>query len=155
MVYRGLSHQGNNLLDFMPRILKLFIGFGCVGITGEMLFTAFSGLVDGISTSHIDWSLAGKSYIWMFPIYGFAGLLFHIFWARVSSFKWYLRLFLYVGVIYVLEFTSGAAIDAVTGSCPWEYTTGWHVMGYIRLDYFPFWFAFGWLLEKVYLELRK
>ena len=32
---------------------------------------------------------------------------------------------------------------------------GFHLRGYVRLDYAPFWYGCGWLFEDVERELRK
>ena len=43
----------------------------------------------------------------------------------------------------------------ITGKCPWEYTTGWHIMGYIRLDFTPAWMFFSFIIERLYWMIDK
>jgi uncharacterized membrane protein len=67
----------------------------------------------------------------------------------VKNYHMALRLIAYSIGILLVEFTAGAILDQITGSCPWEYKTGLHLMGYIRFDYFPFWAFFGYGLERI------
>jgi uncharacterized membrane protein len=52
-------------------------------------------------------------------------------------------------VILLVEYAAAAAIQALTGARPWEYTSGRHVHGRIRLDYAPLWAIFGLALERL------
>lgn len=124
----------------------LFFLLGCIGLSTEVFFTAAR---INMSSQEINWALEGHSYVWMFPIYGSAAFLFPILMRLVKGFHFVLRLMAYAFGILTLEFGAGALLDAFTGSCPWEYKTGFHVMGYIRLDYFFFWALFGYVLEKI------
>lgn len=58
-------------------------------------------------------------------------------------------------VIFIVEFISGFILDQLTGSCPWEYKYGYHVMGYIQLEYLPAWMLFVFMIEKIYTFLDK
>ena len=53
------------------------------------------------------------------------------------------------------QVTSGYALQLLTGKCPWQYTSGWHIMGLIRLDYAPAWLFFAFLLETIYLYVLR
>lgn len=135
----------------MPRILFQVLFFVCLGMTCEIFFTAFTNLF--MNTPYHGepvWSLTGKTYVWMAPIYAlipfFAGLLF----TRLSHLPVLVRLLIYVAIIYSVEFSTGFLLEKITGKCPWEYTTGWEVMGYIRLDYFPAWAFFAYMIESLY-----
>ncbi|MEX0813281.1 MAG: hypothetical protein WD048_13765 [Chitinophagales bacterium] len=136
--------------------LFLFCAFACVGITTEIFFTAITDNITAFQNNQpIDWRLKGQSYIWMFPIYGLAGLLFPIVLKYIGHFHVLLRVSIYGVGILAVEFIAGAALDFFTGQCPWEYTSGWHIMGYIRLDYFPLWAAFGYMIESILGVLDK
>ncbi len=136
----------------MNSLVFLFLVFGCLGITTEIFFTAFYDNVQKIRAGEsFDWSLSGNSYVWMFPIYGSAALLFSIAFPLVSDLPLLVRLLIYTLVIYIVEYITGWLLEKITGKCPWEYTTGWHLHGYIRLDYCLFWFIFGFGLESTYL----
>lgn len=134
----------------MKNRIIAFSLFACIGITVEIFFTSFynniSSLLMGGSW---DWSLQGKSYIWMFFIYGLASFLMPFVMDKMSRIPLLFRLLIYSCGIYVVEFASGFLLDKLTGSCPWEYKTGMQLLGYIRLDFLPFWMGFSFLLEKL------
>lgn len=113
----------------------------------EIFWTGLNSLMRG------DVSLAGRTYIWMFPIYGMAIFLEPIHnymrnWPILS------RGLVYVFLIYIAEYSSGWLLRRVTGLCPWDYShQGINVDGLIRLDYAPAWFIAGLLFEKLHLKL--
>ena len=129
-----------------------FIAFGCLGMTAEIFFTALTDLYSKwINAETMDLKLQGKSYIWMFFIYGLAAVFFPLLYAKLMHLPLLVRLLIAVLIIFMVEYITGWMLDMFTGRCPWEYTTGWHISGYIRLDYAPAWMFFAFLLEKVYL----
>lgn len=130
--------------------------FGCLGITTEIFFTAFhEKILDASIPLGERLMLTGHSYCWMLPIYGSAGFFFGKFFPLVERFPLLVRLLIYTLGIFAIEFIAGAILDFSLGACPWEYTNKWNIMGYIRLDYTPFWMIFGFILEKVHLELNR
>lgn len=142
-------------VNSLKKHLFFFIAFACVGMTTEIFFTALSNLFPMFQTGIITWKLQGKSYIWMFPIYGMGGIIFPMVVHRFAKIFILLRVSLYALGIMVVEFLTGAFLEFFTGQCPWEYKIGLHFMGYIRLDYFPAWAFFGFCLEKLFLFLEK
>jgi len=138
----------------MNQRLFLFVAMGCVGITTEIFFTAITAQVAAFP--EIDnWRLTGHSYIWMFPIYGLAGLAFPLILPKIHYLYFPIRMWIYALGIFVVEFIAGWLLDVFTGQCPWEYTSGWHIMGYIKLDYAPFWMLFGGLVERIIVFLQR
>jgi uncharacterized membrane protein len=141
----------------MSKTLFMIIFFGCFGITGEIFFTALTHAFEGTSVIEGEpvMSLTGKTYVWMFPIYAlipfFAGFLF----GKLKNQFWLLRYFIYALVILAVEFVSGFILEQVTGKCPWEYTSGWHILGYIRLDYTPAWMGFAAGVEYLYRTIDE
>lgn len=134
----------------IPKILIISLLFACIGITTEVVFTAFSNLVISIlENTPLNWSLTGKTYVWMFFIYALIPFLFKllnpIFFGKPYLFK----VGLAVLIIYIVEFSSGMLLKLLLGACPWEYTTGMHVMGVIRLDYLPAWILFAALIISI------
>lgn len=147
----------------LPRYLnrhkhRWLIGFfimGCVGITTEVFFTSIMGALRTLDEGQpFNPQLKGWSYPWMFPIYGIAALTFPVVSPSFQHLHWLVRGLIYTAGIFAVEFASGALLEAITGVCPWKYTTGWHVLGYIRLDFAPAWFVFGlwieWILNQVH-----
>ena len=66
-----------------------------------------------------------------------------------------MRLLIYTLIVYAVEFCAGFVLRKLTGSCPWEYTNGFHLAGLIRLDYFPAWMFFTYLVEKLYVFMNE
>ena len=81
--------------------------------------------------------------------------LFILIMSKTKNVPIIFRLFIYAIGIYIVEFASGFLLDMLTGSCPWEYKEGLHILGYIRLDYLPAWMGFGYLLEKLVLFFQQ
>ncbi|MBY0517821.1 MAG: hypothetical protein K2P81_13000 [Bacteriovoracaceae bacterium] len=123
---------------------------GCIGITVEIFFTAFYDLFTGAS----GLALKGQSYVWMFPIYCLAGLGFPILMEWMKKIPWWGRIFIEGLGILVVEYIAGFILRETTGRCPWEYQTGLHIHGLIRLDYYPFWVLFSLGVERIILWLR-
>lgn len=140
----------------IPKIVLVSLIFACIGITTEVVFTSLSTLVYNY-TDHgfVDWALSGKTYLWMFLIYASIPFLFKLFNPLVEKYSFLIRALLGVIVIYIVEFTTGLALEVITGVCPWKYTEGLHIMGYIRLDYFPFWMIFSMIIVYVYQTLDE
>ena len=133
-----------------------FAVFGCLGITAEIFFTSISENISLINSGlSPDLRLIGHSYIWMFFIYGLTAFLFPIGYQFLKNLPLVARLALYAFIIFAIEFLTGWLLNIFTGSCPWNYTTGWHIMGYIRLDYAPLWMGFGYILETVSIKLDE
>lgn len=134
----------------------LVLFFGCFGMATEIFFVAFTNLFTGQPLwDEPLWSLTGKTYVWMFPIYALIPLAGRYLMLPLANRPLWLRLLIYTAAILSVEFVSGWLLDLITGSCPWEYTTGWHVMGYIRLDYAPAWAFFAWLVERLFMYLYE
>jgi hypothetical protein len=134
----------------------MILFFVCLGMTCEVFFTAFTALFTGTPINDKPLiALAGITYVWMAFIYALIPILGVLFYDKVKHIPFYFRLPMYVLIIYVIEFTSGYILKVTTGSCPWNYTTGWQIMGLIRLDYFPAWLAFAWMVERLYVLINR
>ncbi len=133
-----------------------FVCFGCIGTTTEVMFTAIGEAIgQWRSGDSLDLALRGHSYLWMFFIYGLAALMFPIFYPLIANRHVLVRLLVYMIAIFTVEYLAGAILQSTTGSCPWHYDSIWAIDGYIRLDYGPFWMAFGYGIEKVFLLLHS
>lgn len=134
----------------------LFLFFICLGVTCEVFFVAVLNFINNeplCGSSAI--SLAGKSYIWMCPIYAVIPLFGKILYPKVAHYHFAIRLIIYLLCVYFVEFFTGFLLLKITGTCPWEYQTGWHIMGLIRLDYLPAWAFFCACIEHLFLLLDK
>jgi hypothetical protein len=136
-------------------VVFMIVGFACFGITVEVFFTAFTALFTQTPLCGKPLAaMAGTSYVWMAFIYGLIpifGILLH---DKAKPIRIWLRLPMYVLIIYGIEFTSGYLLQYFTGDCPWHYTSGWNVMGLIRLDYFPAWLFFAGTVEQIYIFMN-
>ena len=112
------------------------------GSTGVCLEIIWTGLI-----SHKK-NLMGKSSIIIFPIYGMAFLIGPMY-ARLSDTNIILRGFIYTITIFTGEFLSGAFLKQID-ICPWDYSKcKYNILGLIRLDYTPVWFATGLIYELI------
>lgn len=133
-----------------------FAGFGCLGVTTEVCFTAARQAYSAVrSEGAVNLALPGHSYVWMLPIYGLAAVCFPIAYPWIAGYRWPWRVLAFTVGIFTVEFLTGWLLESLTGACPWHYDAPLAVAGYIRLDYAPFWAVFGCLLEQVFLVLNR
>lgn len=122
-----------------------FYFWGVHGMFGEVLFTAIWEYVVSRGLH-----LKGFSSLWSFFNYGLGTLLteaLHEFLVALNV-PLIIRLFTYVLVLYVWEFTAGMILRQFE-ACPWDYSQfDYNFMGLITLEYAPF-----WLIAAVYFEL--
>lgn len=134
----------------------MVIVFASLGITTEVIFTAFMNLVHQTPLCGKPLiSMAGDSYVWMIFIYGLIPILGHYGYHRIKKYPVLIRLLIYVLLIYIVEFSSGYILQKTLGACPWQYTSGHQVMGLIQLDFFPFWAFFSWIVERFYVFMNE
>lgn len=140
-----------------------FAVYGTLGWCAEIVWTALCELVTGARAdpgsrdrptrlSRAErLSLTGRTYVWMFPVYGLGGLVFEPCHEAVRVWPWWARGALWAALIFAVEYAAGVVLCRVIGRCPWDYAGArWSVGGLIRIDYAPLWFAFGLLLERVH-----
>ena len=134
----------------------MILFFVCLGITTEVFFTAFMALFKNEPFCDKPLiSMTGHTYVWMSFIYALIPILGVLFHHNVAHWKFWARLPFYVVLLYAVEFTSGYLLKLITGSCPWEYKTGWNVMGLIQLEFFPAWLVFVWMVERLYIFINN
>lgn len=137
--------------------VKMFI-FGCIGISTEVAFVA---LLEDIACfqekGFIDPRLVGHSYVWMFFIYMWIPFVYDYIYPKLKHLNILFRLFIYATILIFVEFVAGATLEVFTGICPWDYTgkTVFSILGWTRLDYFPFWMLFGLFCEKLCGEISR
>ena len=129
------------------------IFYGLFGIFVEICWTSGKD-----SYKNRTLYLHGKTTLWMFFIYSL-GLryLFENGYDLLGDYMipWYIRAPMYgIGFISV-ELVTGYILLKALHKCPWEYTSGYHVRGIIRLDYIPFWSALGLIMERVVDYIRN
>ena len=126
----------------------LFISFGILGVFGEVVYTSLKALIRERSLR-----LQGRSYLWMFPIYGLIALLFDPAHRFMSAWSWPLRGLGYMVVIFAVEYLAGALLERITGDHVWHYKGRYNLHGHIQLAHAPVWFAVGLLVERYYPQM--
>ena len=121
-----------------------FIFYGLIGWAMEVFWTGLHSLM------RKDYRLIGNTSLWMFPIYGMTILLEPLFFFFLPT-PLALRGGIYMLCIFIAEFASGWYLRRMIGACPWDYSAcKFNIMGLIRLDYAPIWFAVGLFYERLY-----
>jgi uncharacterized membrane protein len=125
--------------------LQKYMFYGVLGLALEIFFTGFKSLLNN------DLTLEGKSYIWMFFIYGLAVFAEPIH-DRIRDKSFIIRGLIYMVLIYTVEFITGGFIMLLIGKCPWDYTGNGEnsISSIISIKFVPIWFALGLFLEKVH-----
>ena len=134
-----------------------FAAYGVFGWAAEILWSACYLLVAAVRAGQpIDRRLMGKTYLWMFPIYGAGGFAFEAVHAAIGGWPLVARGLVYMAGCFVIEYAAGMLLKAATGKIPWDYSYArWHLHGAIRFDYAPVWFVFGLCLEPVEALIRR
>lgn len=133
--------------------LLTFIKFATFGVTAEIVFTSVGDNYYRFQKKEkLDWSLTGKSYIWMIPIYGSIAFFGPRVIPPLQTYNIFLRLFLYALLIFVVEYITGWIIRKITGKVPWHYAGRFAIHNLIRLDYLPIWMFFSWLVELLWFH---
>lgn len=134
----------------------MIVVFASLGVTTEVVFTAFMNLINQTPLCGKPLiALAGDSYVWMILVYALIPIIGHYGYDKIKKYNIILRLIIYVILIYIVEFTSGFILQKTLGSCPWHYDSGWQIMGLIRLDFFPAWAFFCWMVERLYVFMNE
>ena len=130
-------------------VLRRAFAYGCMGLLVEIFFTGLGAVI-----VQKNWAATGKTYLWMLPIYGFSGVLFDS--VRDFGLPYWVNAPIMVLGIYVIEFGSGWILEKIIGRCPWDYGSGrYTLMGYIRLDYAPFWLILALIFDPVSALLHR
>lgn len=133
-----------------PSILARILAFGCIGLLLECLFT-------GIQSVFIDKNKSAvcKTYLWMIGIYGVAGIILD--YIRVwTAWPAFVNAFIYLPIIYAVEYSSGWLLRKAIGRCPWDYgKRKYTVHGLIKLDYVFYWLVVAFCFNPFSSFLSK
>ena len=124
-------------------MMKRFLIYGIAGWGMEVFWTGLSSLING------DLRLAGFSNLWMFFIYGSAVFLEPIH-DIISGWRWPVRGFIWVLIIWGIEYTSGLILVSILGIYPWIYRGPLAIDGLVTLAFAPAWFVAGLIFERVH-----
>jgi uncharacterized membrane protein len=133
-------------------LLFRFLTYGIFGWVVEILFTSISN-----SYKKKSWQLKGFTYLWMFPIYGFGGLLFEMVYNYflTQEFSFIVRMPIYLIGLYVIELVAGFILLKLTGNYVWKYEGKWQYANLINFLYAPLWILFLIALEWLNLFLNR
>jgi hypothetical protein len=111
-------------------------------------------------TGSRNWpTLQGHTQLWVAPIYSLGAVFgFEPLHNRLRQKNIAVRASVYALFILGTEYTAGAIIKKLTGTCPWEYTSKYNIHGFIDASYFFVWAPFGLLGERVhdyFLKMRE
>ncbi|EKD41922.1 MAG: putative membrane protein [uncultured bacterium] len=148
--------------------IPIYIAFGLVC---EVLFTGIYDLArpDFLKSWNVfsnlpqanipDWRkcrdvrAVGYTFLWMLPIYALLCLVEPLVLV-LAPFPFYVRGLIYALCVWVFEYVGGWLMKKISGQIPWDYSLSkTQIHGLIRLDFLPYWFAFGlsaeWLVKKM------
>lgn len=122
--------------------LQNFFICGLTGWCMEILFTSTAALL------HKDYTLTGKTSLWMFPIYGMAAVIEPLS-DHLRNCPAFFRGIIYSTGIFTGEYISGSILRRFK-MCPWDYSFAKsNINGIIRLDFAPLWMCAGLTFEKI------
>jgi len=127
------------------KYLILFFIYSFFGVGIEVFFSSIHDYI-----RYKDIAFRGRSYLWMFPLYGSLGLIIEPLYNLIKFIPFLLRGFIYLVIILAGELIYGYILKLIIKKCPWEYKTKWTIMGIVKLNYLPFWLLFGYLSELLY-----
>lgn len=133
------------------RTFSKVLAFAGFGIFVEVIFRAFTNTLEQLYFGQpIDYTFRTKIYFWMIPIYGISYILLNAVYNKLSQLPLFLQLLSITIGIFIIEYSTGFALQQIIGKCPWYYKIGYHLHGLIRLDYAPAWMLFSYLLLTFY-----
>jgi len=127
------------------KYLILFLVFSFFGVGVEVFFSSIHDYI-----RFRDISFKGRSYLWMFPIYGAWGLIIEPLYRLIYFIPFVFRGLIYMAVIFAGEFIYGFILKLIIKKCPWEYRGRGALLGVINILYLPFWLVFGYISEIIY-----
>ncbi len=145
----------------MPIGLRILF-YACLGVAGEVVFTAVCARLGLVVTADLDepearagWRLKGHSFVWMLPIYGLGLLGFEVVHDLVRAEPWLVRGLLYVALLYAIELGASAALVRLTGAHVWRWVGRGSVGGHVHLAMAPLWLAATLVLERLHDALVR
>jgi len=130
------------------KILKRFLIYGIIGLVLEVVYTGLASLLKG------DYRMQGFTFLVMLPIYGLAVFLEPLH-NHLRPLPWWIRGLMYLGTIWMIEYSCGFILAGVLGDCPWHYCDKLNVNAYITFRMAPQWFLAGLGFEVLHDFLEE
>lgn len=124
-----------------------FLIFAFGGMLGEVMYGAVRAGWSG------NWNLHGQSSPWMMIDYGLLGVILLPLAVRLKGMGLPLaaRAFVYMLLIYAVEYVSGIIFTRGMGLCVWSYEgIRYNLHGQIMLYSAPVWYLLGFAAEYLY-----
>lgn len=131
--------------------------FATIGIATDSLFNGLHQALNSLrACERPDFKLPAKSSLWALVVYGLVPTIFFgTCWYYIQETHWIARGFIYMVIIHLTELIWGTIL-AKYDLCTWNYKDArWNVGRYTRLDWAPFWFAYGFVLETAYKAVLR
>jgi len=125
------------------KIFKRFLIYGIIGLVLEVVYTGLASLLKG---GH---RMEGFTFLVMIPIYGLAVFLEPLH-NHLRPSPWWIRGLMYLGTIWMIEYSSGVILAGALGDCPWHYCDKLNFNAYITFSMAPQWFFAGFLFEVLH-----
>jgi len=127
-------------------MLIRFMIYGLGGIALEVIYTSLAE-----SVTSRDWTLKGRSYLWMLPVYGLIVFLYEPAHDLIRAYPWLARAAIWSLGFTAVEFAAGLLIQKVVGQVPWDYSEKrFAINSLIRWDFFILWAVVGLALEPIH-----
>jgi len=138
------------------KTISKILAFAAFGIFIEVVFRAFTNTLEAFYFGQpVDYTFRTKIYFWMIPIYGLSYLLLNAVYDKLIQLPLLFQLLAITTGIFLIEYSTGFALQQIIGECPWHYKIGYHLRGLIRLDYAPAWMLFSYLLLVFYKWVER
>ncbi len=137
------------MLSFDNNLATRSFIFGCIGLAAEVGFVALTALL-----FENDASLRGHSYMWVMPLYAMIPYAAPYFRECTRDMTYMVKYNVAAGAFVIVETIAGFILYLVVGQCPWEYSSGIHMFGLTRLDYWPLWFCFAAFVDHLDLTVQ-
>lgn len=137
----------------MVKVSVMTMQFVLCGTLGWIAEVVFTGVTDPFKNKRF--SLTSTTYIWMFPIYGLLAFLYPPLYRIIGGYEWFIRGFIYMLVLFLIEYITGWILKKATGDFVKQYTSRFNLHGLIQLSHAPVWFFAGLGFEKIYPFIVK
>ncbi len=136
----------------------IFIVFVMAGLSMEVIWTAIVWFF-----KKKKMKLVGSTSLWMIPFYAIIPYVFCFIRRYFFNYDIFFRGFVYMFIIFSLEYTYGLICRNILKVSPWDYSkdtqdhTGYHckfnIKGLITLEFIPLWYIMGIIGELLYSYL--
>ncbi len=128
-------------------------------LASEAFFTGVADTIrDFFAGRPFDSNLPCRTSLWSIPVYGISAAVaftaVDLINPNFFNWAWWKRGLVYAFCTFGFEFSWGAFLEELTGTCPWLYRDSPYLaLRYIKPEYFGLWFLFGFSLERIKVNI--